>query len=1025
MHIGISKEREKLCMDLTRTSALPADKIRSSALLIAYSVFTCVQKDAGVGDIATKLNRVPITLYTNPTANGYLKRFSQLEAAEATAIYNRFTQWTLEEFLNHIVPDLVNDVNGTIAVVGKTAGRIPEVVEQILVIKSLAYNREEPHPEMYALYCEKLERQPKLEESDFWKAYYSINGYQLPFDSLDGYASKKAKLIYDVPKKVYKLFAQQSETWEQQMSHVVDVLEGKNPKLIAMKTISRTRYTKEREDAFVKACKLAQSMQLDAYLHYGYAQANESDWPLELGFVYPQFRKFLQSEPAENYVAIFNANPVFIDQWTKNGWLKQVHVDFVFTSTNAAELYKQCYFSGRYMKRDMGNITFLEMDEWKNNPAIYTHGMVFANRMNCYEQERWYQHLATYVSPVDVFVLDHSHGHETCEMIVNRIGTNQMVSMALIPLGIPRSTKPSRKVFFHYRLAYKTNLESFRVSNYSCNLNNGVCLDHNPLADVAVQEVFGCNETPRAVYGRKLGDAWRKTTAKRNKPMAYEFCPELLVWYQFYEATPRRLLAYFCQPPSVTQLRRTGLARGKQLKTTEKTTTTIKEEGNDEQMALAAERWIEKNYAPKVQIEAAKLLAPFFEHKICSFKLFWYLHPELASKMSVAEYENIVQLVASPVGFVRLDASVVTFESAMIISFLAESDVRLGLYWKALSQLIDYAVELGILGENHLAETVEAYRKHGRNRIGEVRGALVKKTFTSKEMQKILTGILAKLDEGNPEYIGVLIRLATGLGNSVVSGLRWSDFAYLKEFELYQLSIGRRMSADGGEALPLRTDEQYRVIPCIPLLEQRLLAHRGWVKNAYFAGQPDKVMEDLPIVTTVENLDELTRRKMVFAPKQLADISKRMLALAGIDPEVLPIPEEDGTAKQTDANAYFGDIFKMNYSYYLKKIRMDGDAEAYLLGNQAVTTFGRRYYDPQCDRSQSKIYQKLIGWNNLLTVKEKTTVLVPVAQTHFETTMGNKSAALLTLPNVGDVITVEVESQYGVNAEVHKIGGAT
>ena len=94
-----------------------------------------------------------------------------------------------------------------------------------------------------------------------------------------------------------------------------------------------------------------------------------------------------------------------------------------------------------------------------------------------------------------------------------------------------------------------------------------------------------------------------------------------------------------------------------------------------------------------------------------------------------------------------------------------------------------------------------------------IRSSLTKKSFTLEELYRLLSLISKEIEDGNWEYIGVLIRLCTGLPGNIVCALNWDDYAFVIIYGFHQLLIYQQMINDGMEYKLLASKEDNRCLP--------------------------------------------------------------------------------------------------------------------------------------------------------------------------------------------------------------------
>ncbi len=663
-------------------------------------------------------------------------------------------------------------------------------------------------------------------------------------------------------------------------------------------------------------------------------------------------------------------------------------------------------------------------------------------------------------------------------------------SILLLPQGINGSTSPRRKLFLRCTLrksrAYAVEdrkeenaiaeyCDSKKTELYSFPLN----IDWNKqLLSMQIREPVRASKSDLQALNKSIRDYYRTEILRRKsngetkeEPISYEFTSELMIW--FSKSYPKnnlgrpRLEAYICYPPPPEKVIRGYMERGAQIDSTTKHTTKLGENeifewleqvypfeyvrerrnkrflsdlganSSGENAACGAndESSVEPNLKPRrsIQEEIIAVYGPIYEKKPLSLKMLWYLYPCLQDIYSDNDYAIFSDMVHTELGMLKLDRETTEkhYVDGMNKAYPDASAKDLRLMWMLLSQAVDFAVTRGHCENNVLNEVVDSVNR-GRDLFAEVRDALTKKSFTLTEMKKLYDALQNKIvNEDKPEYIGVLIRLLTGLESNIVCGLKWDDLVFMRSFDFYQLWIRRQVTNDGSTYVGFTHKEDYRRFPCPPILVNYLNAHKKRIKHEYPAvSQRD--FSNLPIVSTREKLEYPETRYSVFSPRKLERISKEIVGYAEIQNNVIMVPDSKLGTKETNLAHYQGDIFRSNFRFYALEIAKMTDGELmYLLGNKPNTTFCRYYCDFLNDAAQLTMFVKLKKWDALFTAPQQCYAISKKVSgiRSFEITEEVNCAYPLQLNmEVGMVhkgeIIFSAKSQYGIDLMVSQLSEA-
>ena len=304
--------------------------------------------------------------------------------------------------------------------------------------------------------------------------------------------------------------------------------------------------------------------------------------------------------------------------------------------------------------------------------------------------------------------------------------------------------------------------------------------------------------------------------------------------------------------------------------------------------------------------------------------------------------------------------------------------------------------------------------------FSQVRRALTRKHFTKTELQSAFQNALMRFQNGEYEFLGVIMRLLTGLESNIICGLKWKDIVWIEDYGFSKLMIIRQVLNDGSEYVGFNSLEDYRCFPCSALL-QPILDEMRRNTESVFQSQP---LDEVLVITTSESLKQSPSVMKPYPPCRMDRLCKEVLEAVGIQDRIVTIPDQDKGTKETNLNHYGGDFYRENFRYWIMNAaKMTGDEAMYLMGNKAVTTFGKHYCDYLNDASQLAMRIKLQRWDAVFLKNINETVQFrkwEKPQMRFENTFSSNGNPLHIQMSVKAVnapahIHVSVESDNGLS----------
>ena len=801
-----------------------------------------------------------------------------------------------------------------------------------------------------------------------------------------------------------------------------------------------------------------------------------NDVTLENGLIYSLLTSaFLANLEAETETIIFFPTPFFVRKWIADSALAKKKVTFVMGDSMSAELLNFYISEGTYTAKRDEKLSFICYETWLKSMEgdkkfHWKEAMLFAAGRSLEEQNAWYATIKkTAKSPVEIHALISSKEFENArspfasELADPRI---QLRSLALIPQGINNSTQPRRKLFLNASFdpdipsdekkePQKTRLYAFTLNTdfkvqalsqrHLLPQNRGfLSIEQGKLAelDQSVRQLFQAELLERRAAGRQ-----------KNVAISYEFTPDITIWcsksYPKKDGYPR-LEAYICKPPPRGKVQRGYLERGAQIPETIKRTTSFtgrdicewlektypfsyRYERNyyrDERAKLgdSSERLPAKPAKPRVSIRETIIekTAAQFEKANLALKTLWYIYPCLEDLMSGRDYKLLSEMMLTELGQnyvadMTEDACITQIEDL----YPEESQAQLRRRCQILYTVFELARKQGHCRENPLQQLVTD-EQHSNKMLAKIRGSLAVRSLTKEELTDVFQTITAKLESGETAYLGVLIRLLTGLESNIVCALKWGDFEEIADYGIYRLVVAHQVTNDGETVRGFDSLEDYRLLPCCKLLAAYLLQQKRATQES-LASHYGGSIRNFPIVTASGEKARWQDYEVMLAPKELERVSREILSAARLDAHMVTIPDYQKGSKETNLSHYQGDFFRENFKYWAQELcKFTTDELAYHVGNIPATTFGKFYCDFLNDVSQLTLYVKLQRLGAILACKEETMAVRKTyeghsAFAHAFPAKGSRPAQIhicLSQESHGGTVQVAVENRFGLHIDV-------
>lgn len=978
------------------------ENVKDSLLLRAFATVKMMQ---ATGIAAPEKAYEQLRKTTSAFSLAILKLGRFPASAEMQVLYRELEGISLLDYLTFVVPESICDPSRTVSLLEQYLPEksIVEWVYHIIQIRKLGIlvgslkstaDGANPRDQIYTVYCG-LEKGSPLPKDLLLLLYSAINTFELQLKELKSKAIGFS--VADIEKLMDILTDELQMTREKQIELVARFFVRKEQavQITEDETLYNFVSCKNRK---VRTKKVNQALRLIAKIPplellcaistrkkvSGVSVSKKTegkllvnDVMLENGFMHPLI---MNNFGYEGNAAILLMHPSmhFLRKLFCDKPMRYRNVTVVLQDRNAVDLLRYQREQPQYAWALGTHIQFFAADDFVLNDGNYDKIFLFGNHLPVAQQQKQLREMVGGLKgSTDLYALISSCATENAglrsqcpdDWFVQRIR-----AIALIPQGINNSTQPRRKLWIHCNGTAETILQGYitiRAYTLDTSLNtqaiirmeNGqINLERNKIPDLlgSIRNMFEKELLERRAVGRA-----------RTMAFPYEITPDILAWCNCtfpkgMDGNPR-LEAYVCLPAEEQKMHRLYPNKGEIIRTTKKHTTkiTLKDMMN----------WLETDYPfstvqqrhtaaqlkelgtdyelkPPISIrdEIIQHYTPILKGQNITFKTFWYIYPNLKNYYNGSDYQVLCQLMGTVIGQLRLQD--VTAEDCEDLLVELAPDAPEAVLWRnytILSVAMEKAVSFSYCKANPLADVLRD-RKRRDKLFAQVKKQLVKKHLTLPEFQQLLRLVLCRIDEGKYEYVGVLIRLLTGLESSIVCALRWCDLCPATSFDGKFFVITRQLSNDGKEESGFSDVEDYICYPVSALLDKLLME---------FKNRLSSISDKEQIVNSILRLCN-PATKMFLTPAKLTTLTKKTIKELGIADNYFNLAYDENTFRKINLNKYVGDFVRENFRYWATDVaQLNPDELAYLLRNSAPSTLGHFYCDFMNEASMEAIGAKL------------------------------------------------------------------
>lgn len=761
-----------------------------------------------------------------------------------------------------------------------------------------------------------------------------------------------------------------------------------------------------------------------------------NDITLENGLVYSSFFSGVAPE-SDSHILVLLPTPHFINKVLWSSEYKDHKITFVLEDNSICDAILYQASDPSYAPAIGSNIHFTTYQKWIETNDIceikYTHVLLFGTRLSitsCPELAAIL--LDRCKENASLLVLEPSQYIEVRDYLIQNTDKITIDKIALIPQGINNSTRPRRKVLIRFIIRSNdhidTQLKPIELHTYTLNtVLKTQALSAMQEEPVLIDWTDFCKnpQSLRKLYSKEIV-LRRPAGRERNPSFAHEITPDVVVWcsktYPNGNQCRPRLEAYVCEPAPASRIYSGFAERGNRIKTTIKHTTSIPDENildwleNVYPYSVIAPKRIKNNIDSTLSITSIRdeIITHYTEYlsgQNIALKTLWYLYPSLEDHYSKSSYQILSSMMSTLIGEQRVcDLTAELCEYLLSTEYPDLSQDNLWTKFEILSTALDEAVSLGYCPSNNLRLALR--QAHVRDKLfAQVRNALTKKHFTQSELQKVYGYILDRIEMGQSLYLGVLIRLLTGLESKIVCALRWCDLLYSPEYDLFSAVIARKINEDGSFE-GFSDNEDYLLFPIMEQLRSIILHVK----------QSGRIHNDNQLI--LGSLLPPESNRHYVKPSLLNQLTREAILSLGLDERVISLPRQGDMQHETDLNKYHGDIIRQNFRFWATEAaKLNTDELSYLLRNKPSTTLGCYYCDFLNEASQLMLQVKLNRIDAILhncPSKAKKHTLHVSTNCIFKTEAeeGVKKRILLEISSKSETnIELSINSQYGVTIE--------
>ena len=764
-----------------------------------------------------------------------------------------------------------------------------------------------------------------------------------------------------------------------------------------------------------------------------------NDYLIEQNYIYNYYRNLVISDNKRKNI-IIEPSIFFVHKWIYDEEVFGKKVVFAFEKDEIRRFVELAYSN----INKSSNISFRTISDLNNSvdDKDKYNLLFFANHYerDSKKKKRIISDILSYISTgfrINIYDYDNDlFGYKTpfadYVFLENAIDVKKVY---LLPGGINDSTIPEKKTFligdnctsedlsdqisiFKYSLRIKNKTQSLYRVGFACN--------------VAKENLFNTKQKIRSFYREKYNEYVLKGERKGISGL-YKLSPEisLYVWHEnISEKDKIRIRCSIVDPKHIDKKRKKPIC----IAGTEKEVSNLNPKSLEDWLkhiypySIIKRKQDKENNSPRSA--SAEILQKSFKNKPISFKTIMFIYPEIDSL--IKNYETIYSYLAETDFFeIRVDLLENEYITD-VINYLFDPYNNATYYEEAqkfIFELLEFAKQKGHLNKNTYADVYKNMNTD-KKAFRQVSDALLKRYLTSDEASKVYKYIIKSIQTKRDDvYLGVLIKLLTGLDTTIVCALKWKDFQEVvvdEKTSFFQLVVRRKVNFDGYGFSPLSKKNDYRIIPCSDELSHYLVNKREEVMKANNLDDI-KEIDELSILHSDNSINAYSHG---LSPEKLNKAARSILSKVCNYLDDKYIHTQRGR-KKINFSRYKGDIFRSNYRHH--SISNCGFSEGevdYLLGNKPSSTFSLNYCDYENDCSQVLLLLKQNRLSNLFK-NESDSINKQTIRNESFSFMSNKHLKhheniIIDIKGIRDgVVDLSIDNEYGFDLEITEYDNET
>ncbi len=747
-------------------------------------------------------------------------------------------------------------------------------------------------------------------------------------------------------------------------------------------------------------------------------------------------------------VTVFNPSIFFVNKLLNDNNLTGINRYRFILSDEEAKFLRTAY-KQKYNIIPKSNVAeFMSVKDWnrfkdRNINHHYDTVIYFGNHGNVIEQNKWIQdNIALFSVDTKVaLLLVANYANRIIDPIQELFAVNDKMNISkieLMPQGIVNASYPKRKIFVVVDSIYRN--EKINVTKFGLHTdeNRIQYAKKNQIIDVGKNNIIAGKVSIVKLYNmiclEKTG-----LKGKRRRKEEYYYSPEITFFYNIMPGDNgcRTCVYHTCERIIEKEDNKGQTVKGNKGKRLikDKKTEAFRRFDSEDRLNNEFYEWIENAYpfiTDKSGVSIRTIISSEIKNSITSkaiedisLKTFWFIYPELKDKLGRL-YDSLKVAASCDLGYFKL--SQLDMEQCFFyMNEISDSSNKTTTeVLKALSISLDYACEVGLLKDNKLKAEFSKAEKYERNRISEVRNALVKKTFTAKEIDNQIKYIDNNIGE-EWNYFSAMVKMLLPLDTKTVAALKFGDIIHMDDYPgLYKIKISGYVDKDN-KVVPFKKIEQYRYLPFPRVLYDRISERINYIKNT--RSLSDQEINELYIFTDDGN-DSDSWGKAPINPSKLRALWKDVLSSVTDDSNIIELMV-NGDVTEFDTSSFGGDIYITNFEYYaLNHFGFTMDELAFMKGNKCFSTFARHYNDFNNDASlcglnvklhryEAELFGEDIGYTVRENYINQKDMVISIPEEYKNAAKPIEVNVEITNPKKN--VRVDIKNDYGMNVNVSEI----